>query len=250
MRVDQDKCIGCGICVVYCPVDAIHMVPQGDGKKAKAQIDQDSCLECGNCIRHRTVACPTDAFFELPKEDRSVGRQLRRFFSDPSTTHPLTGVPGRGTEEVKTNDVTGRVCRGELGICLELGRPVIGAEIRDIEKVTMHLAKLGIKLEDNNPLAEMIDDPETGKFKNEFMNESFVSAIVEFVVPFSRGNEILQECKIIADEIDTVFSLDLVCCYDDDLSIPALALLEGIGMEPRENAKVNIGIGRPYKIER
>jgi NAD-dependent dihydropyrimidine dehydrogenase PreA subunit len=250
MKVDQDKCIGCGICLVYCPVDAIHMVDSKDGKKSKAQIDQDTCVECGNCIRPRTVACPTSAFYELPKEERSVGRQLRRFFSDPSTTHPLTGVPGRGTEEVKTNDVTGRVCRGELGICLEMGRPVIGTDIVEIEKVTMHLAKLGIQLEDNNPLIEMIDNPKTGKFKPEFADERFVSAIVEFVVPFERGREMLLEIKKMADEVDTVFSLDMISCYNEDMTIPALPLLQELGMMPRENAKVNIGIGRPYKIER
>jgi NAD-dependent dihydropyrimidine dehydrogenase PreA subunit len=250
MKVDQEKCIGCGICLVYCPVDAIHMADGKDGKKTKAEIDQDTCVECGNCIRPRTVPCPTSSFYELPKEERSVGRQLRRFFSDPSTTHPLTGVPGRGTEEVKTNDVTGRVCRGELGICLEMGRPVVGTTISEIEKITMHLAKLGIKLEDNNPLIEMIEDAATGKFKPEFAEERFVSAIVEFVVPSDRGREMLLECKRMADEVDTVFSLDLVCCYDEDMSIPVLGLLEEIEMMPRENAKVNVGIGRPYKIER
>ncbi len=250
MIVDQEKCIGCGICVVYCPVDAISMVDNADSKMKKAVIDQDLCVECGNCIRPRTVACPTSAFYELPKEERSVGRQLRRFFSDPSTIHPLTNVPGRGTEEVKTNDVTGRVCRGELGICLEMGRPVIGTSIEEIEKVTMHLAKLGIKLEDNNPLIEMIEDPSTGKFKDEFKDEKFVSAIVEFVIPYEDGERILLECKKMADEVDTVFSLDLICCYDDHGDIPVLGMLEDLGMSPRENAKVNLGVGRPFIIER
>ena len=249
MVVDQKLCIGCGICTVYCPNDAIIMVSDEEGKR-KAQIVQEDCLECGNCIRTRVVRCPGKAFYELPEEERSISRRLRRFFSDPSTTHPLTGVPGRGTEEVKTNDVTGRVCRGELGICLELGRPIVGTSAADIEKVTMHLAKLGIELEACNPVSEMIANPATGAFKEEFMDASFVSAIVEFVVPFERGPEILKECKVIADNIDTVFSLDMVCCYNEDGINPAVALCEEYGFAPRANAKVNVGIGRPYRIER
>ncbi len=249
MIVDQQRCIGCGICTIYCPNDAIIMVTDKAGKR-KAQIVQEACLECGNCIRPRVVRCPSKAFYELPEEERSISRRMRRFFSDPSTTHPLTGVPGRGTEEVKTNDVTGRICRGELGICLELGRPIVGTAATDIEKVTMHLAKLGIELEACNPLSEMIADSATGSLKPEFKDASFISAIVEFVIPFSRGPEILRECKKIADEIDTVFSLDMICCYNEDGTNPAVALCEQEGVAPRTNAKVNIGIGRPYRIER
>lgn len=249
MIVNQARCIGCGICTVYCPNDAIVMT-DGENGKRKAKVIQEKCLECGNCIRPRVVRCPGKAFDELPERERSISRRMRRFFSDPSTTHPLTGVPGRGTEEVKTNDVTGRVCRGELGICLELGRPIAGTTASDLERVTRRLAKLGIVLESCNPLSEMIADPSTGAFKPEFLDASFISAIVEFVIPFERGPEILRECREIADEIDTVFSLDMICCYDEDGTNPAIALCEGEGITPRLNSKVNIGIGRPYRIVR
>ena len=42
-------------------------------------------------------------------------RVVRRAFSDPRVPHESTGVHGRGTEEVKTNDVSGRVQAGEAG---------------------------------------------------------------------------------------------------------------------------------------
>ena len=44
--------------------------------------------------------------------------------------HESTGVEGRGTEEVKTNDVSGRVKMGEVGFTIELGRPGVGVRFR------------------------------------------------------------------------------------------------------------------------
>ena len=44
---------------------------------------------------------------------------------------------GRGTDEIKMNDVTGRLRRGDAGLLVEMGRPGVGAYFRDIEKVAM-----------------------------------------------------------------------------------------------------------------
>jgi len=50
-RVDRRKCVGCGECVPYCPVDAIRLA------EGKAQIDGETCIRCGEC----TVTCPHGA---------------------------------------------------------------------------------------------------------------------------------------------------------------------------------------------
>lgn len=244
MIIDQDKCIGCGQCVLYCPANAISIANR------KATIDQDACLGCGTCIRSRVVKCPGNAILDLPSEQQTEGYKLRRYFSDPSTTHPQTGVPGRGTEEVKTNDVTGRVCRGELGICLELGRPVLGVSMRDVQIVTHELTKIGITFDQGNPLTWMMDNPKEGTFKSEYIDERVVSCIVEFTITFDRGAEVLRKCRELAEMIDTVFSLDAICCYDEDGTNPALSLFKEVDMPARINSKVNIGIGRPYVINR
>ncbi|HUV55530.1 MAG TPA: hypothetical protein VMW03_10050 [Candidatus Krumholzibacteriaceae bacterium] len=83
--------------------------------------------------------CPTGA---LTPPELTWPRSLRAAFSDPTVVHPGTGVGGRGTEEIKTNDVTGRLRRGEAGIVVELGRPGTGARLRDVEKMAMALAPL------------------------------------------------------------------------------------------------------------
>ena len=43
--IDPDKCVGCGICLKNCPVDAIE-----GGNKMIHVIDQDSCTKCGTCF--------------------------------------------------------------------------------------------------------------------------------------------------------------------------------------------------------
>ena len=67
--------------------------------------------------------CPTAAF---EPDELAWPRVVRRAFSDPRVPHESTGVEGRGTEEVKTNDVSGRVKVGEVGFTIEFGRPGVG----------------------------------------------------------------------------------------------------------------------------
>jgi heterodisulfide reductase subunit A2 len=53
--VEQDNCIGCGICTSLCPYGAIVM--EKVGKKRKARTVSASCKACGICASH----CPTFA---------------------------------------------------------------------------------------------------------------------------------------------------------------------------------------------
>lgn len=51
MKVDKDKCIGCGLCVKDCFLKDIELVDK------KANIKNITCIKCGHCI----AVCPKDA---------------------------------------------------------------------------------------------------------------------------------------------------------------------------------------------
>ena len=54
LNLNEEKCIGCGMCIEVCPHAAIGMNGVG---RARIQ-DRDACMECGACSRN----CPAEAF--------------------------------------------------------------------------------------------------------------------------------------------------------------------------------------------
>ncbi len=241
MVIDENKCLGCGQCLAYCAVgDAIAFTRRYDGAVV-CQVDQEHCLECGNCLR--VVKCPGDAMGDS-ESIHTYPRSITKYFSDPRWTHPATQVPGRGTEEVKTNDVTGRVRRGQVGVALEFGRPGLGARLSDVEKITIPLARLGVQFEENNPLTGLMD-PETGHLDPQVLSTQVLSGILEIMVPIEKLDVVLAIIRELTSQLDTVYSLDVICRMDPDGTIPVLKTLDRSGIAYRPNAKVNVGLGRP-----
>ncbi|KJS22407.1 MAG: (4Fe-4S)-binding protein [Clostridiaceae bacterium BRH_c20a] len=242
MLINTEKCKGCGICVPYCPVGAIKL------EDKKAYIEIEECLECGTCGRNNIVKCPQNAIGETPDLYQRP-RSIRKYFSDPMAYHVETRVPGRGTEEVKTNDVTGRVKKGEVGIGIEVGRPCLGTSYTEVEKITKALADIGITYEADNPLTSLMEDPITGTFIEDAKKSKVVSAIIEFTVPVSKMAKTLEVIKEVSKEINTVFSLDLITRLDSDGGIVVEEELRSLGFEFRPNAKINLGLGSPLREE-
>lgn len=240
MRVDDVCCAGCGQCVPYCPVNAISV---GSGV---AVIDEEGCVECGTC--ERSAPCPAHAIYR-PPEAFQWPRSVRTAFSDPLVPHKETGVRGRGTEEVKTNDVTGRVKRGRVGMALEFGRPGVGTDFHDVEKMTVALAKLGVNFEPNNPLTYLMEDTGTGKIRDDVKGERVLSAIIEFETEPAKLSEIVPVVREVARGIRSVFSWCAITRVDTDGRVPLIAQLRELGLDPRINAKVNVGLGRPLSTD-
>jgi hypothetical protein len=168
---------------------------------------------------------------------------VQALFSDPNTTHKKTLVPGRGTEESKTNDVTDRYQQGEIGCCIELGRPGICCTFRDIAIVSGYLVQKGFRLEENNPVTDLMD-PQTGGFSEDLMECRILSAIIEVKFLSDRLEEFIFLIKNVGKEIETVFSLGFICRFDDDGGLSICDRLWRGGLSPAPNAKINLGIGK------
>jgi hypothetical protein len=158
--------------------------------------------------------------------------------------HRETRVPGRGTEEMKTNEVTGRFKKGSWGMAVEVGRPGAGGRLKDLETIAMALAKEGIVFEPRNPVTFLFEDVKTGRLKPELKNEKVLSAIIEFEVKPEQLKGVLQALKDISKKVDTVFSVDLISFPAEAEKGPALEAAKQLGFPVYPNGKVNLGLGR------
>lgn len=93
--VDEEMCVGCGVCLDECPVEAVAMV---DGT---ARIDEQECIRCGQChdvcpenaVRHDSERIPEEIeenvvwtrrlleHFETAQERRGLIERMKRYFT-------------------------------------------------------------------------------------------------------------------------------------------------------------------------
>jgi formate hydrogenlyase subunit 6/NADH:ubiquinone oxidoreductase subunit I len=61
LKFDQEKCIGCKICMRDCPAFAIEIFRISETEKIfKAVVRLDRCIYCGQCVD----SCPKDALVQ------------------------------------------------------------------------------------------------------------------------------------------------------------------------------------------
>lgn len=244
-----------------------------DRANGRATVALDQCVECYACYRGmsteklspglvRTLrrllslfrlrfdpepdVCPTSA---IVPDELNWPRTVRRAFSDVQASHEDTGVQGRGTEEVKTNDVTGRVGAEDVGFVVELGRPAVGARFRDIDLVTRRLAAAGVRFERDNPVTGLMVDEGVGAVRADILDEKVMSAIVEFKVGLEEVPDVLEGIERVADEVDTVIAVGASTRCDAGGENGLEAVLDGAGYAP-VRAKTNLGLGRLARGDR
>jgi hypothetical protein len=184
--------------------------------------------------------CPTSAIVE---QELEWPRIVRRAFSDPMVPHESTGVHGRGTEEVKTNDVSNRIGIGEVGFTVEFGRPGISTTFVEIQKMTTALAAEGLHFEERNPVTSLMSDPSRGLIREDIREERILSAIVEFKTAQARAPELLRKIREVADTLDTVVLVGVSTQCDAQGESPLDEALLKAGFS-YNRGKTNLGLGR------
>jgi len=263
MQIDPRKCVACGNCLPICPVGAIYV----DTDLGRAAVNQDQCVECFTCFRGMSTeslnpllvrgvraflglfrlrfdpepdVCPTAA---IRPQELTWPRSVRRAFSDPLVPHESTGIHGRGTEEVKTNDVTHRVGPGEAGFTIEFGRPNVGTLFSEIQKMTAQLAREGLRFEERNPVTHLMSDRERGLLRQDILEERVLSAIVEFKTSLQRVPELLHRIREVARNLDTVVAVGVAARCDREGNNPLETILPQEGFS-FVRGKTNLGMGR------
>jgi ferredoxin len=267
MKIDKDRCVGCGNCTWFCTMGVIRI------EDGQAAVNEDECVECNTCYRccesknlnptlvrmlrklfavlnlrydARIDVCPTGA---LVPPELEWPRSLRRAFSDPTMAHDSTGLAGRGTEEIKTNDITGRIGPGEAGVVIDLGRPGTGVFFHEIDKMTRALAPLAVTFEPENPLTALMDNVTEGGLKEDILGEKVLSAIIELKTKMNQLPTVLKMIADVAGGLDTVVSVGVSSKCDDDGAIPHEGVCASAGYTVSPNGKTNLGMGRPVGLE-
>ena len=103
--VNEDMCVGCGICVDDCPVGAITLKDN-----RKATINDDGCIRCGRChdvcprqaVRHDSERIPQEIeanikktksllkHFKNPEQKQAFLERMVRYFKKQQKVASLT----------------------------------------------------------------------------------------------------------------------------------------------------------------
>jgi len=232
-----------------------------------AEINEEACVECHTCYRGLSVEnlppwpvryvrrmlakvhlrfqpepdiCPTGA---LEPDELSWPRIVRRAFSDPQVPHESTNIGGRGTAEVKTNDVTNRIGNGEAGFVVELGRPGVGVYFKEVDRVTRTLAENGVAFETENPVTHLMSDRDNGRIREDVFEEKVLSCIIESKIGLDRVPEMLGVIEGLAPTLNTIVSIGVSTRCDENGDDPLKEILQKRGYDAWR-AKINLGMGR------
>jgi hypothetical protein len=87
-------------------------------------------------------------------------------------------------------------------------------------------------------------DINTGKLRDDILDEKVLSAIIEFKTTLDKIDDVMQTLEEMKTEVDTVFSVGISAKCAADGSAPYEDIVENLGYTLSLNGKTNLGLGR------
>lgn len=144
IKIDEEKCVGCGLCANACHQEAIKII---DGK---AKLVSDSyCDGLGMCL----PSCPVDAIKLVEKETEEFD-EARRGFADKEKSS--SGCPGSANKILKPLGETGCGCSGSNEVTLKKSISENENNVTNI-KMESELRQWPVQLKLVSPAAEFWD---------------------------------------------------------------------------------------------
>jgi hypothetical protein len=108
--------------------------------------------------------------------------------------------------------------------------------------MTQALAGIGIEFESKNPVTHMMTNRQTGKLRDDILNEKILSAIVEFKTPIENVPAVLQRVEAVSKTLKTVVSVGVStrCGEHGSSALDKVLVQEGFSFV---RGKTNLGLG-------
>jgi len=102
--IDEKKCIGCGSCAQFCPMDAIAIKKlKPKAKKKKASVDPARCIGCGLCVfkceEQKAVTLRAREDYKPPAKSL-VEYTMNRYFEIKGVESPILDRVGLGVSRL------------------------------------------------------------------------------------------------------------------------------------------------------
>lgn len=141
--IDENKCVGCGLCVKDCPAKYIKLV---DGK---AKAIGNGCIECGHCF----AICPTEsvAMTEYDTSDCVPVVPMTEFDSDKllvamKSRRTIRSFLDKPVEQEKIDKIleAGRYCQTASN-AQDIHYTILGSKQDAVEKECVKIFRTGVK---------------------------------------------------------------------------------------------------------
>lgn len=149
--IDNEKCIGCGLCVNDCPSSHLYL------KDKKAKATEKGCIECGHCF----AICPMNAV-RMPGydcADESI-TSMTEFDSDKllsamKSRRSIRQFTAQPVEEEKLQKIleAGRYCPTASN-AQDVTFTILGSKQKEAEALCVNLFRKGRKL--GSPFIDML----------------------------------------------------------------------------------------------